>query len=103
MSTQSCTAYRGYDIHVHVTPARAHALGGMCRRYRVSWSVASREKRDREMASFPEQFDFLTEHEAFRYGENRAHTYIDSILSTPSHKRTESERSSMSSTREARP
>jgi hypothetical protein len=32
-------------------------------------------------------FDFLSEQEAFQYGEKRAHTFIDSILSTPSQRR----------------
>ncbi|RZF26475.1 hypothetical protein EVC45_27470 [Paraburkholderia sp. UYCP14C] len=40
-----------------------------------------------ELVSFPEQFDFLTEREAFKYGENRAYTFVDSMLSTPSERR----------------
>lgn len=84
MSTQSYAPYRGCNIEVHVTPARSHALGGIYRRFRVSWKVSSPGIPDRQVASFPEQFDFLSEYEAFRYGENRAHTFIDSILSTPS-------------------
>ena len=39
------------------------------------------------MATFPEQFDFLSEKEALRYGESRARTFIDSVFSTPSHRR----------------
>jgi hypothetical protein len=57
-------------------------MGGMTRRFRVSWSVSSPGLLDQEVASFLEQFVFLSEQEAFRYGENRAHTYVDSILST---------------------
>lgn len=86
MSTQSYEPYRGCHIEVKVTPAKAHVIGGMTRRYRVSWSVSSPGLIDRKVASFPEQFVFLSEQEAFRYGENRAHTYVDSILSTPSNR-----------------
>lgn len=83
MASQSYAPYRDCSIEVHVTPAKAHAFGGTCRRYRVSWTVSSRGDLNQELASFPEQFDFLSEQEAFRYGENRAHTFIDSILSVP--------------------
>jgi hypothetical protein len=57
-------------------------MGGMTRRFRVSWSVSWPDFLNQEVVSFPEQFVFLSEQEAFRYGENRAHTYVDSILST---------------------
>ncbi|MPW24043.1 hypothetical protein GCT13_47210 [Paraburkholderia sp. CNPSo 3157] len=87
MSTKSYTPYRGCKIEVHVTPAKWHAFGCICRRYRVSWMVSSPGNPDELLASFPEQFDFLTEQEAFRYGEGRAHTFIDSILSTPPQRR----------------
>ncbi|SOE87379.1 hypothetical protein SAMN05446935_7995 [Burkholderia sp. YR290] len=84
MSSQSYAPYRGYDITVIVTPARLRALGGIYRRFRVSWTVSLRSSPAQEVASLPEQFDFLTEQEAFRYGENRAHTFIDSMLCAPS-------------------
>lgn len=83
MASQSYAPYRGCHIEVHVTPARAHAFGGTARRYRVSWTVSSPGCPNQELASFPEQFHFLSEHEAFRYGENRAHTFIDCMLSSP--------------------
>ncbi|BFG81352.1 hypothetical protein PTKU46_93860 [Paraburkholderia terrae] len=63
--------------------AKSHALGGACRRFRVSWTVSLSGDTQQKFANFPEQFDFLTEQEALRYGENRAHTFIDSILCTP--------------------
>lgn len=88
MSSQSYAPYRDCRIEVCVTPAKTHALGGACRRYRVSWTVASPGNPDQEFASFPEQFDFLSEQDAFKYGENRAHTYIDSMLSAPQRRRT---------------
>jgi len=87
MASRSCSPYRGCHIEVNVTPARSHAFGGAYRRYRVSWAVSPPGKQDAESACFPEQFDFLCEQEAFSYGEKRAHTYIDSILSTPTRKR----------------
>jgi hypothetical protein len=84
MSSQSYVPYRGCSIDVHVTSARSQALGGTHRRYRVSWTVSSAGDPDRRVASFPEQFEFLTAQEAFRYGEKRAHTFIDCMLSRPS-------------------
>ncbi|SIT37971.1 conserved hypothetical protein [Paraburkholderia ribeironis] len=87
MSSQSYAPYRDCHIEVRVTPAKTHSLGGTCRRYRVSWTVASLGNPRQEFASFPEQFDFLSEQDAFRYGENRAHTYIDSVLSVPPKRR----------------
>ncbi|APA89767.1 hypothetical protein BJG93_30330 (plasmid) [Paraburkholderia sprentiae WSM5005] len=87
MSTQDYAPYRGCDIEVHVSLSRSHGLGGKYRRFRVSWTVTMPGDPPRELANLPEQFDFLTEHEAFKYGENRAHTFIDSILSTPSRRR----------------
>jgi hypothetical protein len=86
MSTQDYASYRGCNIEVHVTLSKSHWLGGKYRRYRVSWAVTFHGDPEQELMSFPEQFDFLTEYEAFKYGESRAHTFIDSILSTPSQK-----------------
>jgi hypothetical protein len=86
MSTQSYGPYRGCHIEVQVTPAKAHVMGGMTRRFRVSWSVASPGLMDQEVARFPEPFVFLSEQDAFRYGENRAYTYVDSLLSTASNR-----------------
>ncbi|MGF6478429.1 hypothetical protein QFZ91_000590 [Paraburkholderia sp. JPY419] len=87
MSIQEYAPYRGCNIEVNVTLSKTHWLGGKYRRYRVSWTVTLPGNPHQEVVSFPEQFDFLTEREAFRYGENRAHTYIDSMLSTPSQRR----------------
>ncbi|MBP0588377.1 hypothetical protein J8I87_01330 [Paraburkholderia sp. LEh10] len=87
MSTRPYARYRGCSIEVHVTPAKSRGMGGISRRYRVSWTVSSPDIPHRHLASFPEQFDFLTEQEAFKYGEARAHTFIDSIMLTPSKKR----------------
>ena len=84
MPSQSYAPYRGCSIDVHVTPARSQALGGTHRRFRVSWTVYSLGDPHRKVASVPEQLEFLTEQEAFRYGEKRAHTFIDCMLSRPS-------------------
>jgi hypothetical protein len=92
MSNQSYAPYRGYCIEVHVTPARAFAIGGIARRYRVSWAVSSLEHPKQFVANFAEQFDFLTEQEATRYGQNRAHTYVDSIVCIPSRIRASNDR-----------
>lgn len=84
MCTASYASYRGCSIEVDVTQAKFGALGGVYRRYRVSWTVSSVGESDAQLTSFPKKFDFLTEQEAFRYGEKRAHTFIDSVLSPPS-------------------
>lgn len=85
MSSQSHYTYRGCQIEVHVSSARAHAFGGICRRYRVAWTVSASGNPDQKLARFPaEQFDFLSEQEALSYGEKRAYTFIDGALSTPS-------------------
>ncbi|MEX3814995.1 hypothetical protein AB3X96_32840 [Paraburkholderia sp. BR13439] len=87
MSSQEYALYRGCNIEVNVSLSKTHWLGGKYRRYRVSWTVRLPGNPQQERVSFPEQFDFLTEREAFKYGENRAHTYVDSMLSTPSERR----------------
>jgi|GEM_PF-2491135 len=84
MSSQSYVPYRDCCIEVHVTAAKSHALGGISRRYRVSWSVVLPAQQNREVASFPEQLDFLSEQQAFKYGEKRAHTFIDSVMAAQS-------------------
>jgi hypothetical protein len=84
MSSQSYVPYRDCCIEVHVTPAKSHALGGISRRYRVSWSVVLPPQQNKEVASFPEQLDFLSEQQAFKYGEKRAHTFIDSVMASQS-------------------
>ncbi|MFT4063855.1 hypothetical protein [Paraburkholderia sp.] len=84
MSSQSYVPYRDCRIEVHVTSARSRALGGISRRYRVSWSVVLPAQENKEVASFPEQLDFLSEQQAFKYGEKRAHTFIDSVMAAQS-------------------
>jgi hypothetical protein len=84
MASRSYGPYRGCDIEVHVTQAKSHALGSISHRFRVSWTVFSRDNQNLRVAGCPEQFDFLCDQHAFRYGANRAHTFIDSILSVPS-------------------
>ncbi|WP_233839010.1 hypothetical protein [Paraburkholderia sp. ZP32-5] len=84
MSSQSYVPYRDCSIEVRVTLAKSHALGGISRRFRVSWSVVLPAQQNREVASFPEQLDFLSEQQAFKYGEKRAHTFIDSVMAAQS-------------------
>ncbi|TCK88539.1 hypothetical protein B0G74_6767 [Paraburkholderia sp. BL9I2N2] len=82
MSSQAYVPYRGYRIEVHVTPVAKRQIGGVARRYRVSWEVSSLQYPMQRVVSFPEQFDFISEQQAFKYGESRAHTYIDSMECT---------------------
>jgi hypothetical protein len=81
MSYQSYAPYRGFSINVRVTPAATLSFHGVGHRYKVSWTISSYAHPGREIASFPERLGFLSEQEAFRYAENRAHTFIDCMLS----------------------
>lgn len=87
MTTQTYAPYRDCCIKVCVTPSVAHAFGGVCRRFRVSWTVTSSSHAECDLVSFPEQLDFLSEAHALKYGEDRAHTFIDSVLSAPRQRR----------------
>jgi hypothetical protein len=80
MSYESCAPYRGYGVEVCVTPCKSLSFHGMGRRYRVSWSIFPPDNLSPAIASFPERAEFLHEDEAFRYGENRAHTFIDCAI-----------------------
>jgi len=84
MFSPSYLSYRGCQIRVHVSPVRSYAMGGVYQRYSVTWRVTAAGNPDREVASFPHQFEFLNQQEAVRYAVNLAHTYIDSMLCTPS-------------------
>ncbi|MDR6495889.1 hypothetical protein ACOCG7_04165 [Paraburkholderia sp. DD10] len=81
MSFQIFASYRGYSINVQVTPARTLSFHGVGRRYKVSWFIKKSGHPGEEIAGFPERLEFMSEHEAFRYAENRAHTFIDCVLS----------------------
>ena len=80
MSHESCAPYREYGIEVCVTTCKSLSFHGMGRRYRVSWSIFPPNNLSPAIASFPERAEFLHEDEAFRYGENRAHTFIDCAI-----------------------
>jgi hypothetical protein len=80
MPSQPYVPYRGCHIEVQVTLAKPHAIGGGCRRYRVSWTVSSPDHPDLRVVSFPERFDFLSVQDAFKYAANRVNTFIDSVL-----------------------
>ena len=80
MSYDSSAPYRGYGIEVCVTPCKSLSFHGMGHRFRVSWSVFPPDHASPAIASFPEPAEFLHEDEAFRYGESRAHTFIDCAI-----------------------
>ena len=84
MSFETYDSYRGYSIRVWVTAASSLSLHGVGRRYKVSWIVTRSEHPGEKIASFPERLEFLSEHEALTYAENRAHTFIDCMLSRKS-------------------
>ncbi|MFL9931152.1 hypothetical protein P0D88_18250 [Paraburkholderia sp. RL18-103-BIB-C] len=81
MSFQTYASYRGYSINVQVDPATTLSFHGGGRRYRVSWVISSLGHPGQEIANFPEHLKFLSEREAFKYAENRAHTFVDCMLS----------------------
>jgi hypothetical protein len=81
MSLQNSASYRGYSINVQVTAARTLSFHGVGRRYKVSWIVIEPGHPGKKIASFPERLEFMSEHEAFRYAESRAHTFLDCMLS----------------------
>jgi hypothetical protein len=84
MSTLTCTPYRGYRIDVQVTLSQTIAFSGGQRRYTVFWSIFSYDEEAAPVASFPESIEFLAQDAAFRYGEKRAHAFIDCTLSCES-------------------
>ncbi|MCP2091083.1 UNVERIFIED_ORG: hypothetical protein J2Y81_007170 [Paraburkholderia sediminicola] len=81
MSLPIDASYRGYSINVQVTSARTLSFHGVGRRYMASWIVTGPGYPGKRIASVPERLEFMSEHEAFRYAENRAHTFIDCVLS----------------------
>ena len=80
MLHELCAPYREYAVEVCVTVCKSLSFHGMVLRYRVSWSIFPPDNLSPAIASFPEQAEFLHEDEAFRYGENRAHTFIDCAI-----------------------
>jgi hypothetical protein len=81
MSYRSYAPYRGYGIEVQVTPAKTLSFHGVGHRYRASWTISSPGHLEPDAASFPDCLEFMSEEEALRYGEKRAHTFIDCIIS----------------------
>jgi hypothetical protein len=84
MPYQSCAPYRGFDIDIQATTGKSLCLHAPGRRYKVCWTISSVGQSGKTLASFPEQLEFLSENEAFRYAEDRAHTFIDGMLSAKS-------------------
>ncbi|CAE6899529.1 hypothetical protein R70199_03610 [Paraburkholderia domus] len=81
MSCQSYAPYREFKIDVQVTTGKTLCLHSVGRRYKVSWTISSCGQSAQKVASFPERLEFMSEQEAFRYAEGRAHTFIDGMLS----------------------
>lgn len=82
MPCQSYAPYREFKIDVQVTTGKTLCLHTVGRRYKVSWAVSpSGQSAQKVIASFQEQLEFMTEQDAFRYAEGRAHTFIDCMLS----------------------
>lgn len=84
MASQLYKPYRGYKIEVRVTPGNSFSFSGVERRYTVAWSIFSMKSRAAPIASFPERVDFMTETDAFKYGERKARTFIDDTMNRAS-------------------
>lgn len=84
MACQSYAPYRGFKIDVQVTTGKTLCLHNVGRRYRVSWTISACSQPAQKVASFPEQLEFISEQDAFRYAEKRAHTFIDCMHSEDS-------------------
>ncbi|MFL9912171.1 hypothetical protein PQR75_43640 [Paraburkholderia fungorum] len=75
-----CAPYREFNIDIQATTGKSLCFHPPGHRYEVSWTISSFGQSAQALASFPEQLEFLTENEAFRYAEDRAHTLIDGML-----------------------
>jgi hypothetical protein len=85
MANRLYKPYRGYQIEVRVTPGNSSvAFTGVERRYAVGWFIFSMKSLGASIASFPERIDFVTETDAFRYGEQKAHAFIDGTMNRAS-------------------
>jgi hypothetical protein len=81
MPCQSCAPYRGFKVDVQVTTGKTLRLHSAGRRYKVSWIIRSFDESAEKIAGFPERLEFISEQDAIRYAEGRAHTFIDGMLS----------------------
>jgi hypothetical protein len=81
MASHSCAPYRGYGIEVHVSPDETGTLGANVPGYALRWRVSPPGAPNDEVVSFAEQCVFISEFDATAYGEGRAHTFIDHMLS----------------------
>ncbi len=84
MSRQSYTPYRGYVIEIRTSRTITLSLHGVGPRYKVSWTVCCGSRADASVGRFSERLVFVSEAEAIEYAENRAHTFIDGVLSQAS-------------------
>ena len=81
MPRQSYTPYREYTVEIRINPAPTLSLYGLGSRYRVSWTISSPGRLDANIGRFSERLAFVSEDDALGYAENRAHTFIDCVLS----------------------
>ncbi|CAD6545642.1 hypothetical protein [Paraburkholderia metrosideri] len=83
MASHSCVPYRGHGIEVHVSPDPTGTLGANVVGFALRWTVSSPDAPHDELISFAEQCVFISEFDALTYGEARAHSFIDHMLSLP--------------------
>ena len=80
MENQSCVPYRGYTIDVRVVASKSPSLDGQQVRYAVSWTIVSFDSGATPVVSLPEQLNFLTPDDGFRYAERQAKRFIDGCV-----------------------
>lgn len=84
MAIQSCASYRGHGIQIHVSRDTTGTLGVNLAGFALRWTVSSLGAPHDELISFAEACVFISEFDAATYGEARAHSFIDHMLSLPS-------------------
>ncbi|WP_175946347.1 hypothetical protein [Caballeronia sp. BCC1704] len=77
MENQSCVPYRGFTIDVRVVASKSPSLDGHQARYAVSWTIGSFDSGATPVVSLPEQLNFLTPDDGFKYAERQAKRFID--------------------------
>jgi hypothetical protein len=80
MKSNLLDQYRGFQIRVDVIETSRIVMAGAERRFAVGWSVLRPRCNmgfSELIASLEEPVAFLSEDDAIRYGEGRAHTWVD--------------------------
>ncbi len=80
MASKSLRTYRGYNFEVHTPLAEVVVFSNVGPRYNVSWVISKQDHMEVPVASFEEEFVFLSKDDARRYGEKRVRAYVDGLI-----------------------